>query len=73
MKTDQIVEVDLASMGTGILSAKEVQLDQGAKVEELEGTVVSINATGNQFQMVALDEEPIINDASVGSVVTVNI
>ena len=39
----------------------------------LEGTVVSVNATGNQFQMVAQDEELIINDASEGSVVTVNI
>ncbi len=73
MKTGQIVEVDLALMGTGILSAKEVQLEQGANFDELEGTVVSVNAASNQFQMVVLDEEPIINGAPVGSVVTVNI
>lgn len=73
VKTGQIVEVDLALMGTGILSAKEVQLEEGANVEELEGTVVSVNAAGNQFQMVVLDEEPLINSAPVGSVVTVNI
>ena len=73
VKTGQIVEVDLALMGTGILSAKEVQLEQGANFDELQGTVVSINAASNQFQMVVLDEEPIINGAPVGSVVTVNI
>lgn len=73
VKTGQIVEVDLALMGTGVLQAKEVKLEENANEQELEGTVVSINAAGNQFQMVIMDEEPVVNNAPVGSVVTVNI
>lgn len=73
VKTGQIVEVDLALMGTGVLHAKEVELEENVNEKELEGTVVSVNAAGNQFQMVVVDEEPLINNAPVGSVVTVNI
>lgn len=73
VKAGQIVEVDVKLMTTGSLSAKEVQLEQGANINELDGTVVSVNPAGNQFQMVVLDEEPVINGAPVGSLVTVNI
>jgi hypothetical protein len=73
VKSGQIVQVDFALMGTGILQAKEVKLEENVNEQELEGTVVSINAAGNQFQVVVVDEEPVANSAPVGSVVTVNI
>jgi len=73
VKSGQIVQVDFALMGTGILQAKEVKLEENVNEQELEGTVVSINAPGNQFQVVVVDEEPVANSAPVGSVVTVNI
>jgi hypothetical protein len=74
MQVGQIVEVEhLLVMDNGTLLASEVQLDDAVNEEQLEGTVVSVNAANNQFQMVIEDEEPAVSGVSVGNSVTISI
>ena len=70
----QIVEVDhLLVMDNGTLLASEVQLDDAANEEQLEGTIVSLNTANNQFQMVIEDEEPLVPGVKLGNSVTISI
>ena len=70
----QIVEVEhLLVMDNGTLLASEVQLDDAVNEEQVEGTIVAVNATNNQFQMVVEDEEPMVPGVNVGNLVTISI
>jgi len=70
----QIVEVEhLLVMDNGTLLASEVQLDDAVNEEQLEGTIVAVNAANNQFQMVVEDEEPAVSGVNVGNLVTISI
>lgn len=70
----QIVEVEhLLVLDNGTLLATEVQLDDAVNEEQLEGTIVAVNAANNQFQMVIEDEEPAVPGVSVGNSVAISI
>ncbi len=70
---NQIVETDLRLLGGGTLLATKVELkSRDASEEEVEGVIVQI-VSATQFQMVALEETPLINGLEVGNLVTVNI
>jgi hypothetical protein len=74
VQVGQIVEVEqLLVMTNGTLVASQVQLDDGVNQEELEGTIVAVNAANNQFQVVVEHEEPAIQGVSVGNSVTISI
>jgi len=74
LQVGQIVEVEhLLVMDNGTLLASEVQLDDAVNEEQLEGTIVAVNAANNQFQMVIEDEEPAVAGVSVGNSVTISI
>jgi Domain of unknown function (DUF5666)/Domain of unknown function (DUF4382) len=74
VQVGQIVEVEhLLVMTNGTLVASQVQLDEGVNQEELEGTIVAVNAASNQFQMVVENEEPAVQGVSVGNSVTISI
>ncbi len=74
VKVGQIVEVEhLLVMDNGTLLASEIQLDDAVNQEQLEGTIVAVNAATNQFQMVVEDEEPAVPGVSVGNSVTISI
>ncbi len=60
-------------MDNGTLVASEVQLDDAVNEEQLEGTIVAVNAANNQFQMVIEDEEPTVGGVNVGNSVTISI
>jgi len=74
VQVGQIVEVEhLLVMENGTLLASEIQLDDAVNEEQLEGTIVAVNAANNQFQMVVEDEEPAVPGVSVGNLVTISI
>lgn len=74
VQVGQIIEVEqLLVMDNGTLLASEVQLDDAVNEEQLEGTIVAVNAASNQFQMVIEDEEPAVQGVSVGNSVTISI
>ncbi len=74
VQVGQIVEVEhLLVMDNGTLLASEVQLDDAVNEEQLEGTIVAVNAATNQFQMVIEDEEPAVAGVSIGNSVTISI
>jgi hypothetical protein len=74
VQVGQIVEIEhLLVMDNGTLLASEVQLDDAVNEEQLEGTIVAVNATNNQFQMVVEDEEPAVSGVNVGNLVTISI
>ncbi len=74
VQVGQIVEVEhLLVMDNGTLLASEVQLDDAVNEEQLEGTIVAVNAANNQFQMVVEDEEPAVSGVNVGNLVTISI
>jgi hypothetical protein len=74
VQVGQIVEVErLLVMENGTLLASEIQLDDAVNEEQLEGTIVAVNAVNNQFQMVVEDEEPAVPGVSVGNLVTISI
>jgi Domain of unknown function (DUF5666)/Domain of unknown function (DUF4382) len=70
----QIVEVEhLLVMSNGTLLASEIQLDDAVNQQQLEGTIVAVNAANNQFQMVVEDEQPAVQGVSVGNYVKISI
>jgi len=74
VQAGQIVEVEhLLVMDNGTLLASEVELEEAANEEQLEGIIVAVNTANNQFQMVVEDEEPAIPGVSVGNAVTISI
>ncbi len=74
MQVGQIVEIEhLLVMDNGTLLASEIQLDDAANEEQLEGPVVAVNAANNQFQMVVEDEEPAVPGVKVGNLVVISI
>ena len=74
VKGGQIVEVQhLLVMDNGTLLASEIQLDDAVNEEQLEGTIVAVNAATNQFQMVVQDEEPVVPGVNVGNLVMISI
>jgi uncharacterized protein DUF4382/uncharacterized protein DUF5666 len=74
VQVGQIVEIEhLLVMDNGTLLASEVQLDDAVNEEQLEGTIVAVNAANNQFQMVIEDEEPVVPGVNVGNSVTISI
>ena len=74
VKGGQIVEVQhLLVMDNGTLLASEIQLDDAVNEEQLEGTVVTVNAATNQFQMVVEGEEPVVPGVNVGNLVMISI
>jgi hypothetical protein len=74
VQAGQIVEVEhLLVMDNGTLVASEVQLDDAVNEEQLEGTIVAVNAANNQFKMVIEDEEPTVGGVNVGNSVTISI
>ncbi len=74
MQVGQIVEVEhLLVMVNGTLLASEIQLDDAVNEEQLEGTIVAVNAGNNQFQMVVEDEEPVVPGVNVGNLVMISI
>ncbi len=73
IKAGQILEVDLHLMANGTFVAKKVELEEDVNGQQVEGTVVSVNAANNQFQMVVVDEEPAVPGVNVGNLVTVSI
>ena len=74
VQVGQIVEVEhLLVMDNGTLLASEVQLDDAVNEEQLEGTIVAVNAANNQFQIVVEDEEPAVQGVNVGNSVTISI
>jgi hypothetical protein len=66
-------KVDLNVMPDGTLIARKVELEAEQNDEEVEGTVVSVNAASNQFQFVALDDEPNVANAALGAAITVQV
>jgi co-chaperonin GroES (HSP10) len=74
VQAGQIVEVEHLLVKTdGTLLASQIQLDDAANQEQLEGTIVAVNAASNQFQMVVENEEPAAQGVSVGNSVTISI
>ena len=74
VKGGQIVEVQhLLVMDNGTLLASEIHLDDAVNEEQLEGTVVTVNAATNQFQMVVEGEEPVVPGVNVGNLVMISI
>src|SRR5712664_1981411 len=74
VQVGQIVEVEhLLVMTNGTLLASEIQLDDAVNQEQLEGTIVAVNAASNQFQMVVENEEPAVQGVIVGNSVTISI
>src|SRR5258708_34724614 len=60
-------------MVNGTLRASEIQLDDAVNEEQLEGTIVAVNAGNNQFQMVVEEEEPVVPGVNVGNLVMISI
>ncbi len=73
LKVGQVVEVDLSLNSSGQFVAVKVHLEENPNEELAEGTVVSINAAQNTFNMVVLDEVPDIAGLGVGIPVTVTV
>ncbi len=74
VQVGQIIEVEhLLVLDNGTLLASEIQLDDAVNEEQLEGTIVAVNAANNQFQMVVEDEEPVVPGVNVGNLVTISI
>lgn len=72
VQNGQVVEVEVALMAGGMLVAKEVEFEDGAADDELEGVIVSVdNAT--QFKMVVIEELRNITGIDVGNAVTVTL
>lgn len=72
---NQILEVDAALMSGGTLLAKKIELHESERETEgeLQGTIVRINASAQQFDMVVQGETPDIPGVSVGTPITVTI
>ena len=74
VQVGQIVAVEhLLVMDNGTLLASEIHLDDAVNEEQLEGTIVAVNAATNQFQMVVQDEEPVVPGVNVGNLVMISI
>src|SRR5260370_2736792 len=74
MQVGQIVEVEhLLVMVNGTLLASEIQLDDAVNEEQLEGTIVAVNAGTNQFQMLSQNQEPVVPGVNVGNLVMISI
>ncbi len=67
----QFLKADLKLMPDGSFLATEIELLERDTEGEIEGVITSV-AT-NQFQMVILDEDPVLTTASTGSPITVNV
>ncbi len=72
VQNGQVVEVELALMAGGMLVAKEVEFEDGAIDDELEGVIVSIDSP-TQFKMVVTEELRNIASIDVGNAVTVTL
>lgn len=72
---NQILEVDAALMSGGTLLAKKIELHESERETEgeLQGTIVRVNASAQQFDMVVQGETPDIPGVSVGTPITVTI
>jgi hypothetical protein len=75
VQVGQVVAADLNVLGNGTLAATTVDAQDAPPTgqEDLEGVLVATGPLANQFQMVVLDEEPIVTGISVGDSVLVNI
>ena len=74
VQVGQIVAVEhLLVMDNGTLLASEIHLDDAVNEEQLEGTIVAVNAATNQFQMVVEGEEPVVPGVNVGNLVMISI
>ena len=72
VQNGQVVEVELSLMAGGMLVAKEVEFEDGAIDDELEGVIVSIDSP-TQFKMVVTEELRNIANIDVGNAVTVTL
>lgn len=73
LTSGEIVKVDVRVMADGTLTARKVELEEHQNTDEVEGTIVSVNAVGNQFQFVALDDEPVVANVTLGVPITVTV
>lgn len=72
VQNGQVVEVEVALMAGGMLVAKEVEFEDGAIDDELEGVIVSVDSA-TQFKMVITEELRNISGIDVGNAVTVTL
>jgi hypothetical protein len=73
LATGQMVEVNATLLGGGMILAKKVSIEnEEQNAEDLRGVIAAI-ASPTQFQIVVLDEKPIINNLTVGNKLTVNL
>lgn len=72
VQNGQVVEVELSLMAGGMLVAKEIEFEDGAIDDELEGVIVSIDSP-TQFKMVVTEELRNIASVDVGNAVTVTL
>jgi hypothetical protein len=70
VQNGQVVEVEIALMAGGMLVAKEVEFEDDAVDDELEGIVVAIDSA-SQFRMVVTRELRNIANIDVGNAATV--
>jgi hypothetical protein len=67
----QFLKVNLKLMPDGSFLAKEIELAEKDAEGEIEGVITNVGT--NQFQMVILDEDPVLTVASTGNALTVNV
>lgn len=72
VQNGQFVEVDLRLIAGGVLLAREVELEDDAADDELEGIVFSIDSP-TQFKMVILEELRDVPGIEIGNPVTVTL
>jgi len=73
VKMNQILNVRLSETGMGSMLAKRVEFVAEASQQALKGTITSVNADMQHFQMVVFNEEVNVNGITEGEPVTVTI
>jgi len=70
----QLLEVDLALLGSGTLLATRVELqDKDSTETEVEGVVVSVDAAAQQFKIAVVQVAPTTTGLDVGNLATVSL
>ncbi len=70
----QVLEVDLALLGSGTLLATRVELqDKDSTETEVEGVVVSVDTVAQQFKIAVLQVAPTTTGLDVGNLATVSL
>src|SRR5713226_6061637 len=72
LRNNQVVEVDVKLMAGGVFLAKEIEFEDDAEDDELEGIVFKID-DATHFEMVVLDELRSVNNVSVGNPIVVTL